>query len=54
MVEFAVLNFFESIEEVVRFAGPEYEIPVIEPEHPRLLLEAEPLARHYEVKESTV
>ena len=36
-VEFVVVNFFDSIEAVQRFAGPDYSVPVFEPEA-RLLL----------------
>jgi len=31
-VEFLVLNFFESLEAVRRFAGSDYTVPVFEPE----------------------
>ena len=49
-VEFVVMNLFESLEAVRAFAGPEYTIPVFEPEARQLLSKIEPLARHYEVK----
>ena len=49
-VEFAVMNLFESLEAVRAFAGPDYSIPVFEPEARHLLSKVEPLARHYEVK----
>ncbi|QBD74972.1 antibiotic biosynthesis monooxygenase [Ktedonosporobacter rubrisoli] len=49
-VEFAVLNLFESLEAVKTFAGPDYTVPVFEPEARRLLAKVEPIARHYEVK----
>jgi heme-degrading monooxygenase HmoA len=49
-VEFLVMNLFESLDAVKAFAGPEYTIPVIEPEARQLLSKAEPLAHHYEVK----
>ena len=52
--EFVVISLFESIEAVKRFAGPHYEVPVFEPEARMLLSKAEPLARHYEVRVSTV
>ncbi len=52
--EFVVINFFESLEAVKRFAGPEYSVPVFEPEARKLLSKVEPVARHYEVKASTV
>ena len=49
-VEFVVMNLFESVEAVRAFAGPEYTVPVFEPEARQLLSKVEPLARHYEVK----
>jgi hypothetical protein len=48
--EFVVVNFFDSLEAVKRFAGPEYSIPVFEPEARKLLSRIEPVARHYEVR----
>jgi hypothetical protein len=53
-VEFVVVNLFESIEAVRLFAGPEYSTPVFEPEARLLLSRVEPIARHYEVRASTV
>ena len=53
-VEFVVVNFFDSLEAVQKFAGPDYSIPIFEPEARRLLSKIEPLARHYEVRASTV
>ena len=52
--EFVVINFFDSLEAVKRFAGPDYAIPVFEPEARRLLSRIEPIAHHYEVRVSTV
>jgi len=49
-VEFAVLNLFESLDAVRTFAGPDYTVPVFEPEARQLLSKVEPIARHYEVK----
>jgi hypothetical protein len=49
-VEFAVVNLFESLEAVKRFAGPDYEIPVFEPEAKKLLCRIEPIANHYDVR----
>jgi len=44
-----------TIQEAVRaFAGPDYTIPVFDPEARQLLSKVEPLARHYEVKTHTV
>lgn len=53
-VEFVVLNLFDSLEAVKRFAGPDYTVAVFEPEARRLLSKVEPLATHYEVRASTV
>jgi hypothetical protein len=53
-VEFVVVNFFESLESVRRFAGDDYATPVFEPEARLLLSRVEPIARHYEVCQSTV
>jgi heme-degrading monooxygenase HmoA len=53
-VEFVVVNLFESLEAVQRFAGKNYTVAVFEPEARRLLCKAEPQATHYEVKASTV
>jgi hypothetical protein len=53
-VEFVVVNFFESLDAVKAFAGADYTVPVFEPEARVLLSRVEPLARHYEVRASTV
>ena len=53
-VEFVVVNFFDSLEAVRRFAGPEYSVPVFEPEAKKLLSRIEPIARHYDVRASSV
>jgi len=53
-VEFVVVNLFDSLEAVKRFAGPDYTVPVLEPEARKLLSKIEPVARHYEVRVSTV
>ena len=45
-VEFVVMNLFDSLEAVRAFAGPDYTVPVFEPEARRLLSKVEPLARH--------
>ena len=49
-VEFVVMNMFDSLEAVRAFAGPDYTVPVFEPEARQLLSKVEPVARHYEVK----
>jgi len=51
--EFVVVNFFDSIAAVEKFAGPSYTIPAFEPEARVLLSRVEPVATHYEVKEDT-
>jgi hypothetical protein len=48
--EFVVINFFDSLDAVRRFAGPEYSVPVFEPDARKLLSKIEPVARHYEVR----
>ena len=53
-VEFVVINLFDSLDAVKRFAGPDYSTPVFEPEAKRLLWRIEPVATHYEVRASTV
>jgi hypothetical protein len=52
--EFVVVNLFDSMEAVKQFAGPDYAVPVFEPEARALLSKVEPLARHYDVRASTV
>jgi heme-degrading monooxygenase HmoA len=47
--EFVVLNFFDSLESVKRFAGPDYATPVFEPEAKKLLTKFDATANHYEV-----
>ncbi len=53
-VEFVIVNFFDSLESVKRFAGSDYSVPVFEPEAKRLLRKIEPVAMHYDVRASTV
>jgi heme-degrading monooxygenase HmoA len=53
-VEFVVVNLFDSIEAVKRFAGPDYPIAVFEPEAEKLLSRIELVAVHYEVRVATV
>ena len=53
-VEFVVVNLFDSIEAVTRFAGPDYTVAVFEPEARKLLSRIEPRAMHYQVRVSTV
>ena len=51
-IEFVTVNLFESLDAVKAFAGPDYEVPVFEPEARRLLSKVEPQARHYDVKKA--
>jgi hypothetical protein len=53
-VEFVVVNLFDSIDAVKRFAGEDYAVAVFEPEAKNLLSRIEPIAMHYEVRVSTV
>ena len=50
--EFVVINFFDSLEAVRRFAGENYSVAVFEPEARRLLSRIETVANHYEVRQS--
>jgi hypothetical protein len=52
--EFVVVNFFDSIQAVRRFAGDDYEVAIFEPEAELLLFRKEPTAAHYEVRVSTM
>jgi hypothetical protein len=53
-VEFVVVNLFDSIDAVKRFAGPDYTVAVFEPEARKLLARIELVAMHYEVRVATV
>src|SRR5215469_6746530 len=52
--EFVVINFFESLDAVRRFAGPDYALAVFEPEAKKRLSRIEPTATHYEVRVDTL
>ena len=52
--EFVVINLFDSLDAVKRFAGEDYTVPVFEPEAKAFLSRIEPVANHYEVRASTV
>jgi heme-degrading monooxygenase HmoA len=52
--EFLVVNFFESLEAVIRFAGSDYSVPVFEPEAKVFLSRIENFATHYEVRSCIV
>ncbi len=51
--EFVVINLFDSVDAVRRFAGEDYAVPVFEPEALQLLSKVDPVAAHYEVRVST-
>jgi heme-degrading monooxygenase HmoA len=53
-VEFIVVNFFDSLDAVKRFAGDDYSTAVFEPEARRLLSRIETVAVHYEVRAGAV
>ncbi len=53
-VRFVVVNLFDSLEALKRFAGPDYDTPVFEPEARRLLSRYEPKALHYDVRVASV
>ena len=50
--EFVAVNLFETLEAVKAFAGPDYDVPVFEPEARHLLSKVEPIARHYDVRKA--
>lgn len=50
-IEFATLMWFDSIEAVQRFAGPDYEIAVVPPEARRLLAQFDRRSAHFNVIE---
>jgi heme-degrading monooxygenase HmoA len=53
-VEFAVINFFDSLDAVKRFAGSDYTAPVLEPDAKKLLSSADMYATHYVVVRDSV
>ena len=48
--EFVVINFFNSLDAVRRFAGENYTVAVFEPEARALLSRIETVANHYQVR----
>jgi heme-degrading monooxygenase HmoA len=48
-VEFLVLTLWDSMEAVRRFAGPQPELAVVEPEARAALVRFDTVVRHYEV-----
>lgn len=51
--EFVVINLFESLDALRKFAGENYSVPVFEPEAKKLLVRFEPTANHYDVRVNT-
>jgi len=49
VAEFLVLSFWDSMDAVRGFAGPDVETAVYYPEDDRYLLEREPTVAHFEV-----
>jgi heme-degrading monooxygenase HmoA len=52
--EFIVVNLFDSLDAIKRFAGEDYAVAIFEPESKALLSRIEPIAHHYEVRAATV
>ena len=52
-VEFMTTLFFDSLEAVAAFAGPDYELAVIHPEAVGLLSRYEPRSTHFDVRRTT-
>jgi hypothetical protein len=48
--EFVVINFFDSLDAVKAFAGPDYSTPIFEPAARVLLSRRETIAHHYELR----
>jgi len=48
--EFVVINLFDSLDAVKQFAGPDYSVPVFDPEAKAFLSRIENFAIHYEVR----
>jgi hypothetical protein len=49
--EFVVINLFDTLDAVRRFAGENYTVPVFEPEAKQFLSRIENVANHYDVRE---
>lgn len=47
--EFLLISFWESIDAIKRFAGPDIEKAVYYPEDKQFLVELEPTVKHYDV-----
>ena len=50
-VEFVTLMWFDSLDAVRAFAGPEYEVAVVPPSARALLLRFDARSAHYEVRQ---
>ncbi|MEK7761789.1 MAG: antibiotic biosynthesis monooxygenase [Nitrospirota bacterium] len=50
-VEFVTIMWFDSVEAVQRFAGPDYEVAVVPPEARELLARFDQRSAHYTVAE---
>lgn len=50
-IEFVILMWFDSIEAVQNFAGPDYEVAVVPPEARQLLVHFDNQSAHYTVAE---
>jgi hypothetical protein len=50
-VEFVTIMWFDSVEAVQRFAGPDYEVAVVPPKAQELLVRFDPRSAHYTVAE---
>jgi heme-degrading monooxygenase HmoA len=48
-VEFLAVTLWDSIETIKKFAGPDPEVAIVEPEGRAALTEFDDFARHYEV-----
>ena len=49
-VESLVVTFFDSLDDVRRFAGDRVDVPVIDPEAARLLVRGDERVEHYDVR----
>jgi heme-degrading monooxygenase HmoA len=52
VVEFVTLMWFESVDAVRAFAGPDYEVAVVPPEARALLERFDARSAHYEVRQA--
>jgi len=52
LVEFVTLMWFDSVDAIRAFAGPEYEVAVVPPRARALLARLDARSAHYEVRQS--